>query len=75
MDAAIMSKVDTWLNGNYDQATKNEIIRLKNESPDELTEGFYRSLEFGTGGMRGLMAKPNGTVLPSPGFLRVKVRV
>jgi len=55
MDAVIQSKVDTWLNGNYDQATKDEISRLLVENPDELVEGFYRSLEFGTGGLRGIM--------------------
>ena len=55
MDAAIETKVNEWLTGNYDQATKDEILRLQKESPDELAEGFYRSLEFGTGGIRGLM--------------------
>jgi phosphoglucomutase len=55
MDAAIQSKVDLWLKGNYDQATKDEINRLKAENPTELTESFYRSLEFGTGGLRGIM--------------------
>ena len=60
MDAAIEKQVNTWLNGNYDLDTKNEILRLQKESPDELAESFYRSLEFGTGGIRGLMgAGPN----------------
>ena len=55
MDAAIEKRINDWLNGNYDEATKNEIRRLQKENPDELTEGFYRTLEFGTGGIRGLM--------------------
>ena len=55
MDAAIQQKVDIWLNGNYDQATKDEITRLQTEKPEELTDSFYQNLEFGTGGMRGLM--------------------
>ena len=55
MDAAIQEKVTAWLTGNYDQATKDEIIRLQNENPTELTESFYRNLEFGTGGLRGIM--------------------
>jgi phosphoglucomutase len=55
MDAAIQAKVDTWLKGNYDQATKDEISRLQKENPNELTESFYRNLEFGTGGLRGIM--------------------
>ena len=55
MDAQIQAKVDTWLNGNYDQETKNEILRLQKEKPDELADAFYRNLEFGTGGLRGIM--------------------
>ena len=55
MDAAIQEKVDLWLNGNYDQATRDEIARLQKENPNELTESFYRNLEFGTGGLRGIM--------------------
>jgi len=55
MDAAIQEKVNSWLTGNYDQATKDEITRLQNENPTELTESFYRNLEFGTGGLRGIM--------------------
>ena len=38
MDAAILAKVNNWLNGNYDQETKNEIIRLQKENPDELID-------------------------------------
>ena len=56
MDAAIKSKIDTWLKGNYDEETKNEITRLQNESNEsELADAFYKNLEFGTGGLRGIM--------------------
>jgi phosphoglucomutase len=55
MDAAILEKANVWLNGNYDQATKDEIRRLQETAPEELAESFYRSLEFGTGGLRGIM--------------------
>ncbi len=55
MDAAIQKKVDSWLNGSFDQATKEEIKRLQKENPNELADAFYRNLEFGTGGLRGLM--------------------
>jgi len=44
MDAAIQSKVESWLMGNYDQETKAEIIRLQKDNPSELTESFYRNL-------------------------------
>jgi phosphoglucomutase len=55
MDAAIQTKIDSWLQGNYDQATKDEITKALAESPDDLLEAFYKNLEFGTGGLRGLM--------------------
>ncbi len=55
MDTAIQNKINTWLNGSYDQQTQNEIRRLQKENPEELTDAFYRNLEFGTGGLRGLM--------------------
>ncbi len=55
MDAAIQTKINSWLNGGFDQATKDEILRLQKENPNELADAFYRNLEFGTGGLRGLM--------------------
>jgi phosphoglucomutase len=55
MDAAIQAKIDAWLNGNFDAATKEEIKKLQAENPNELADAFYRNLEFGTGGLRGLM--------------------
>lgn len=55
MDAAIKARVDAWINGNFDEATDTEIKRLLKDSPDELADAFYRNLEFGTGGLRGIM--------------------
>ena len=55
MDTNTEQKVNTWLQGNYDEATKAEIRRMQQESPDELMESFYKNLEFGTGGLRGIM--------------------
>ncbi len=55
MDAAIEQKVNTWLAGNYDEQTKDTLKKLQQDNPDELTESFYRNLEFGTGGLRGIM--------------------
>jgi len=52
MDHSIQDKVSVWHSGNYDQATKNAIANLQ---PDELADSFYRNLEFGTGGLRGIM--------------------
>lgn len=55
MDANILSKVEQWLNGGFDEETVATILKLQKENPDELTDAFYRNLEFGTGGLRGIM--------------------
>jgi phosphoglucomutase len=55
MDAAIQANVDKWLNGSFDEATKQQIRDLQQSKPDELADAFYRNLEFGTGGLRGIM--------------------
>ncbi|NCI51066.1 phospho-sugar mutase [Sediminibacterium roseum] len=55
MDASIQERINVWVNGNYDQDTKDAISRLQNENPDELADAFYQNLEFGTGGLRGIM--------------------
>jgi len=55
MNAAIVEKVQEWLTGNYDEATKQAIKKLQEENPSELEESYYRNLEFGTGGLRGVM--------------------
>ena len=55
MDAAILAKVNSWLSGNYDEETRGIITRMLKDDPEELTEGFYKNLEFGTGGLRGIM--------------------
>ncbi|OYZ02974.1 MAG: phosphoglucomutase [Sphingobacteriia bacterium 28-36-52] len=55
MDAVIQERVNIWLNGNYDQETKNTIKKQQENNPEELADAFYRNLEFGTGGLRGLM--------------------
>lgn len=55
MEAATQQKIDSWLSGNYDQPVKDEIIRLQQEHPAELEDAFYKNLEFGTGGLRGIM--------------------
>ncbi len=55
MNQAIHQKIASWLEGNFDTATKEEIRSLKANQPDLLEDAFYRNLEFGTGGLRGLM--------------------
>jgi len=56
LEPAIQSKIDSWLNGPYDNETKAEIKRLTEKGETEaLGDAFYRDLEFGTGGLRGVM--------------------
>ncbi len=56
LDPNVLAKVNTWLNGDYDIDTKQSIQQLIDEENDtELTDAFYKDLEFGTGGLRGLI--------------------
>ncbi|MEO6683630.1 MAG: phospho-sugar mutase, partial [Ginsengibacter sp.] len=55
MDTNTENKINEWLSGNYDEATKSEIQKLKAEDQKELEDSFYKDLEFGTGGLRGIM--------------------
>lgn len=55
MDPKTQQKIDKWLNGTFDTQTTDEIKRLQKEDPAELEDSFYKDLEFGTGGLRGLM--------------------
>jgi phosphoglucomutase len=55
IDQNVMDKAKVWLNGSYDQNTKDTIQDLIDNNPNELIESFYRDLEFGTGGLRGIM--------------------
>jgi len=45
----------SWLGREYDEATQNEVRALFDGDPKELEDRFYRMLEFGTGGLRGIM--------------------
>ncbi|HUR10852.1 MAG TPA: phospho-sugar mutase [Flavitalea sp.] len=55
MEEVIEKRATAWLEGNFDPQTKAEISRVKLENPQELADAFYRNLEFGTGGLRGVM--------------------
>ncbi len=55
LDQETKARVDQWLNGNYDADTKAAIETLQRENEEELVDSFYKSLEFGTGGLRGIM--------------------
>jgi phosphoglucomutase len=56
LDPTILQKVNSWLQGSYDDDVKQQIQSLLDEKAyTELTDSFYRDLEFGTGGLRGPM--------------------
>jgi len=55
MEDKTLIRVEKWLSGDYDQETKDEIKRLQKEDPKGLEDAFYCDLEFGTGGMRGII--------------------
>jgi phosphoglucomutase len=55
IDAMIQNRVNTWLEGDFDQETRNEIRYLLEKDQEEIIDAFYRDLEFGTGGLRGIM--------------------
>jgi len=51
----IIDRAKKWLEGNYDAETKKQVQELIDSDSSELTDAFYRDLEFGTGGLRGVM--------------------
>ncbi len=55
LDRLAKERAQKWLDGEYDPETKRRVRELMNDNPAELRESFYRNLEFGTGGLRGIM--------------------
>ncbi|MBR1994583.1 MAG: phospho-sugar mutase, partial [Alistipes sp.] len=55
LDQQVLAKAQQWLDGNYDAETKAQVKYLIENDPKELVESFYKDLEFGTGGLRGIM--------------------
>jgi phosphomannomutase len=55
IEKKILDKVNEWLSPTFDQKTQDEIKEMMTSSPKNLEESFYKNLEFGTGGMRGIM--------------------
>lgn len=55
IDKAILDKVNVWLSPTFDKETQEAIQEMMTSSPKELEDSFYKNLEFGTGGMRGVM--------------------
>ena len=55
IDTKILSKARQWLGVDYDEETRRQVQQMIDENPGELIESFYTNLEFGTGGLRGIM--------------------
>lgn len=55
MDQKTETKIREWLDGNYDEETKAAILKMQAEDQAQLEDAFYQDLEFGTGGLRGIM--------------------
>lgn len=55
MDSKILEKANMWLTEDYDQQTQLAVKELIENNPKELEDAFYKNLEFGTGGLRGIM--------------------
>lgn len=55
MNNRVEDKVKQWMNPPYDEETRNEVKKLVEKNPNALEDAFYKDLEFGTGGMRGIM--------------------
>ena len=55
VDAQIAERAKEWLSEKFDEQTRNQVKDLMENNEKELVECFYKNLEFGTGGMRGIM--------------------
>ncbi len=55
MDTKTENRINEWLSGDYDEGTKTQIKELQQNDPTQLEDAFYQDLEFGTGGLRGVM--------------------
>ncbi len=55
MNETSKQNIDKWLSGNFDESTKDGIKKMQQDDPEGLEDSFYRNLEFGTGGLRGIM--------------------
>ena len=62
MDTTIQAKAEKWLNSNIDDSAKQEIQDMMQSNPEQLSDAFYKDLEFGTGGLRGIMGAGSNRV-------------
>jgi phosphoglucomutase len=55
MEQKILERAQVWLSDNYDETTRRQVQEMIENNPQEVIESFYQDLEFGTGGLRGIM--------------------
>ncbi|WP_411767047.1 phospho-sugar mutase [Winogradskyella sp. A3E31] len=55
IEPKILERVNSWLTPAFDSETQKTITTLRDKNPKDLIESFYKDLDFGTGGMRGVM--------------------
>lgn len=55
IEQVVFKKAKSWLGSNFDDETRKQVQYLLNNDPQEVVEAFYKNLEFGTGGLRGIM--------------------
>ena len=55
LERIVLEKANKWLGNEYDEATRQQVKHLIDNDKNELIESFYKDLEFGTGGLRGIM--------------------
>ena len=55
MEPQVLERAEKWLGPAYDEETRTEIRRMIDEDPKALEDAFYKDLDFGTGGLRGVM--------------------
>jgi phosphoglucomutase len=55
IEETILNRASIWLGNSFDNETREQVKSLMETNPTELTDAFYRDLEFGTGGLRGIM--------------------
>jgi phosphoglucomutase len=55
MSNIIQQSINKWLHGSFDEDVKKQIVEMQRNNPEDVADAFYKNLEFGTGGLRGIM--------------------
>lgn len=55
MSNLIQQSINKWLHGSFDEDVKKQIVEMQRNNPEDVADAFYKNLEFGTGGLRGIM--------------------